>query len=430
MTLTKGVIENTSEVVGTVEAKDAITLKPEIDGRISDILVKEGDRIQKGQTLIRLDSSDWDAELYQAQAQLATTQARLAELQAGNRREDIDEAIARLNEAKARLANATRGSRPEEIAQAQAQLTSAIAEAELAQQRVGRYEQLKEQGAISADQYQEYNTQSRSATAAVEEAKSRLSQLQKSRGSDIDELAAAVERESQNVRRLQNGPRLEVIAQAKAEVAEARAKVRIAQVNLNKTQILAPISGMIGDMPIEVGDYVNEGDTLTTLTENNVLELNLSIPLEKASELQLGLPVELLDTQGKATATGTISFISPDVTSNSQLIVAKATFTNINRELLNRQFVRAKVIWEKRPGILIPATAVSRIGAQTFVFVAHPKDKSKSETPQFIAQQRQVELGSLQENNYQILKGVNAGEKIVTAGILSLRDGAPIQPLP
>ncbi|MEA5511665.1 efflux RND transporter periplasmic adaptor subunit [Crocosphaera sp. UHCC 0190] len=423
------IMQTTSEVVGTIEASNAVILKPEIEGRIEQILVKEGDRVSKGQVIIKLDNSDWQAQLLQAQAKLASTQAKLAELQAGSRQEDIDEAQASLQEAKARLNNAQGGSRPEEVAQAEAQLNSAQAEAELAEQRVARYEGLKEEGAVSADQYQEYLTQSRSATAALEQAKRRLSQLQKSRRSDVTELAAAVEREAQNLRRLQNGPRSEVIAQAKADVAEAIAQVRIAEVKVNKTQVIAAISGIVGDIPVEIGDYVREGDTLTTLTENNLLELNLSIPLEKAPQLRLGLPVEILDLQGKAIASGQISFISPNVTADSQLILAKATFNNGNRDLLNRQFIQAKVIWEQRPGILIPATAVSRLGGQTFVFVAKPHESSKEDEPKLMAQQRQVQLGDLQGNNYQVISGLEVGEKIVTAGILQLKDGAPIQPL-
>lgn len=429
MTLETGSIEQTSDVVGTIEARDSVILKPEIDGRLNQVLVKEGDRVTKGQTIIKIDNSDWQAELLEAQANLASSRARLAELEAGSREEDIQEAQARLQEAKARLANAKQGGRVEEIAQAQAQVNSAQASAELAQQRVKRYDGLRTEGAISEDQYQEYLTESRNATAELEQAQRRLSQLQKSRRSDIDELAAAVEREAQNLRRLQNGPRQEVIAQAKANVGEAIARVRMAEVNVNKTDVVAPIAGIVGDIPVEVGDYVQEGDTLTTLTANNVLELNLSIPLENAPQLRLGLPVEIVNLQGEAIATGEISFISPNVTADSQLVLAKATFTNSRRDLLNRQFIQARVIWERKSGVLIPATAVSRIGGQTFVFVAKENESAKGDTPQLIAEQKQVELGNLQGNNYQVLDGLTAGEKLITAGILQLKDGAPIQPL-
>jgi multidrug efflux pump subunit AcrA (membrane-fusion protein) len=111
------------------------------------------------------------------------------------------------------------------------------------------------------------------------------------------------------------------------------------------------------------------------------------------------------------------------------LVLAKAKFANVKGRLLNQQFIQARIIWEKRPGILIPAAAVSRLGRQTFVFVAQPGDSQDSDESQLFAQQRQVTLGNLQGNEYQVLKGLKAGEKIVTAGILNLRDGVPIQPM-
>ncbi len=425
-TITTGVVKSVSEVVGTLEADEAVILRPEIRGRINRILVQEGDRISKGQLIMELDNSDWQTELLEAQAQLANAKARLAEREAGNRVEDIEEAKARLREAKARLRNAKTGSSLEEIAQAKAQVNSAQASAELAQQRVGRYENLQAEGAISADEYQEFVTESRSAIAELEQAQRRLSQLEKRRLIDVDELQAVVDREAQNLRRLETGPRQEVIAQARADVAESLAQVRRAEVNVGKTRIIAPISGVIGNIPVDAGDFVDQGDTLTSLTANNVLELNLSIPLEDAPRLRLGLPVEIMDKQGGTVARGNISFISPDVTADSQLVLAKADFQGNNRTLLNRQFTQARIIWRQEPGLLIPTTAVSRFGGQTFVFVAKPNDSQEEDAAPFIAEQRQVELGEIQGNSYQVINGLNPGEKLVTAGILQLRDGAPI----
>ncbi|CCQ49044.1 efflux RND transporter periplasmic adaptor subunit [Crocosphaera watsonii WH 8501] len=425
-TITTGVVKSVSDVVGTLEADSAVILKPEITGRINRILVQEGDRISKGQLIMELDNSDWQTELLEAQAQLANAQARLAEREAGNRIEDIEEAKARLREAKARLRNAQTGSSLEEIAQAKAQVKAAEARAELAEQRVGRYEGLQEQGAISADEYQEFVTESRSAIAELEQAQRRLSQLETRRLIDIDELQAVVDREAQNLRRLETGPRQEVIAQAKADVAESLAQVRRAEVNVGKTRIVAPISGVVGDIPVDAGDFVDQGDTLTSLTANNLLELNLSVPLEDAPRLRLGLPVEIMDKQGATLARGNISFISPDVTADSQLVLAKADFQGDNRTLLNRQFTQARIIWRQQPGLLIPTTAISRLGGQTFVFVAKPNDSQEEEAAPFIAEQRQVELGEIQDNNYQVISGLKPGEKIVTAGILQVRDGAPI----
>lgn len=452
-TLQTTTLEESTDILGTLEARRKVALKPEVDGRITSLQVRDGDRVEQGQIIATLDNEDLRAERLQAQARLASVQAKLAELKAGSRREDIAEAQAKLNEAQSRFKNAKTGGQPQEIAQAQAQVASAEADARLASQRAERYAQIQAEGAISVDQYQEYVTNKQRAIAALNQAKRRLLELKASRQSSMGELSAAVEQARQNLDRLQNGARPEELDQARADAAAAKATVNMVETRLNKTQIRAPISGIVGNIPVKIGDYLEKGDPLTTITQNNALELNLSIPLEKAPRLRLGLPVEILDAQNKAIATGKISFISPNVTSDSQLILAKANFSDAQIPLLNQQFIPARIIWNRKPGLLIPSTALNRVGGANFVFVAVPppkSDQANGETqapkpalppaaqapgqppppPPLVAQQRAVVLGDMQGNDYQVISGLKPGEKIVTAGVLQLREGAPIQALP
>ncbi len=181
---------------------------------------------------------------------------------------------------------------------------------------------------------------------------------------------------------------------------------------------------------------------LTTITKNDFLELNLSIPIDQGKKLRVGLPVQLLDAQGQPTAKGRVSFIAPNASVNSQTVLAKASFANSGRQLLNRQLVQAKVIWDERPGILIPVTAVSRLGpgilipvtavsrlgGETFVFVAQAPEQPKPGMPALVAVQKPVKLGDIEGNNYQVIEGLKAGEKIVVSGILNLNNGVPIIP--
>jgi membrane fusion protein, multidrug efflux system len=429
-TLTSKTLENSTAVVGSLEAPDAVTVRSEVDGRVSRVLVTEGDRVRSGQVILNLESDELEAELFQAKARLESTKARLAQLESGNRPEDIAEARARLNQTQARLANARGGARPEEIAQAQAQLEAAKAEADLAQDRVKRYRNLSEEGAIAQDLFNELLQKERTAQANVTQAERRLDELSKGRQSDLNELEAQVEQARQNLIRLENGARIEEIAQARAEVAEAAAAIRAIEVRIRKTQVFAPVGGIVGELPIGVGDYVDSGDDLTTITENNLLEINLSVPLEKAPDLRLGLPVVILNSQGEPSLSGKISFISPDITPNSQLILAKAALDQTPSNLFNLQFIQAKIIWDQRPGVLVPSAAVSRLGGQTFVFVAQSVTPPSEEQPQLIAKQVPVKLGTLQGNDYQVLEGLKVGDQIVTAGIMNLRDEMPIIPLP
>lgn len=425
-TVEAGTIQESSVFVGSLEAPRSVVLSPEIDGRISEILVREGDRVQAGQVVIRLESDDVQAQLLQAKASLEQARARLAELKAGTRQEEIAQARAQVAQARARLTDAQAGARPEEIAQAQAQIASATSDLDLAASRAKRYEQLQKQGAVSQDVLDGYLKEKRSAEARLTEAQRRLDQLKKSRRSDIDELEAALEQQTQNLRQLENGARPEEIAQARSQVTQAAAQVKAAEVQVRYTNVLAPLTGIIGDIPVRVGSFVSKGNELTTLTRNNALELNISIPLNQSAKLRTGLPVELLDSQGKATATGEISFIEPNANSNSQTVLAKARFGNGTGELLNRQLVQARVIWRELPGILVPVTAVSRLGGEAFVFVAQAPAKPQAGGSSLVAEQRAVKLGAIEGNNYQVLEGLTAGDKIVVSGILNLTNGAPI----
>jgi RND family efflux transporter MFP subunit len=432
-TVATNTVRDSAVFVGTLEAPRFVSIKPQIEGRIKQLYIKEGDRVQQGQPIVSLQSDDTQAVLQQRQAALAQARSNLALLNAGTRPEQIAQARATLAQAQAKLRDAQTGAQPQLIAQAVAEIESAKSTLDLAKARTQRYAQLAKQGAISQDQFEGYRQAERSDVAALVVAQRKLEQLRQSRGSDLSTLAAAVEQQNQNLKQLQNGARPQEIAQAQAQVSQAAAQVRAAQVQLQYTQVLAPFTGVIGDIPVKVGELAAKGDTLTTLTKNDSFDLNLSIPLSRAKQLRAGLPVELLDATGKsisasggsANAIGKVSFIAPNATADSQTILAKATFANSNGQLLNRQSVQAKVIWGERQGILIPVTAVSRLGGKTFVFVAQNRQTPDGKNS-LTALQKPVELGAIEGNNYQVVSGLKSGEQIVTAGLLSLTNGAPI----
>ena len=421
-------LQETSEFVGSLEAPRGVVIKPETEGRISEILVRDGEKVQQGQVLIRLNTDDTQAQMMQAKAALEIAKARLAELEAGSRLEEIALAEARLNQAKARLANAQAGATPEEIAQAQAQVEAARADAELAKSRVSRYQQLSQQGAITQDQLEGYIREERSTTAKLQQAERGLEALRKGRSSDIDQLAAAVEQEQQALKQLKNGPRQEEIAQARSQVSEAAAQVRASEVKLQYTRIVAPVTGIVGNIPVKQGDFVTKGDTLTTVTQNQSLDVQLSIPIERGPELRLDQKVEGIDDKGNLLGTGRISFISPQVNTNTQSILAKASFDNSQGQLRDGQFIKAKVIWNRRPGVLIPTTARVPLAGKDFVYVAQTQEQSQQGKPQLVARQKPVKLGQIQGNNFQVIEGLQPGEKIIVSGTQNLSDGAPIIP--
>jgi RND family efflux transporter MFP subunit len=187
--------------------------------------------------------------------------------------------------------------------------------------------------------------------------------------------------------------------------------------------IRAPFNGVIGDIPVHLGDYVSPTTVLTTVDENADLEAYIYIPTERASQVRAGLPVEILDTAGNVLTKSTISFLSPQVDNGLQSILAKAEISRSAQRLRNQQLVKARIIWNTSPAPVVPVLAVSLIGGQSFVFVATPKGDG------YIAHQVPVTLGETVDNNYPVLDGLKPGDKVILSGLQFLQEGAPVKPL-
>lgn len=192
---------------------------------------------------------------------------------------------------------------------------------------------------------------------------------------------------------------------------------------LDYYDIRAPFNGVVGDIPVHVGDYVSPTTVLTTVDENADLEAYIYIPTERASQIRVGLPVEILDTNGKVLAKSTISFLSPQVDNGLQSILAKAEIPRTAELLRNQQLVKARVTWSTAPAPVVPVLAVSLVGGQSFVFVAEPKGDG------YTAHQIPVTLGETVGNTYPVLAGLKPGEKVILSGLQFLQEGAPVKPL-
>ncbi len=211
---------------------------------------------------------------------------------------------------------------------------------------------------------------------------------------------------------------------AKADYDSATAARKTAQQQLTYYHISAPFAGVVGDVPVHVGDYVSPTTTLTTVDENKQLEAYIYIPAERAGQIHIGLPVNLTDTQGNVLDRSTIKFISPQVDTQLQGILAKADVHATENVLRNAQMVRARVIWSMASAPTIPVLAVIREGGQAFVYVAQPTDGK------FVARLQSVVLGDATNNAYAVKDGLHSGDRVILSGTQMLVDGAPVQPLP
>ncbi|MSO45326.1 MAG: efflux RND transporter periplasmic adaptor subunit [Acidobacteria bacterium] len=313
-------VEDSTEYVGTLKSLRSTTIQPQIDGQITEILVKSGDRVAQGAPLVKIDPQRQEAAVSSQQAERGAKEA-------------------------------------------------AVTYARQQQQRVS---ELHAAGAVSKQELEQAETALRT---------------------------------------------------AEADLTALQTKVQQQQVQLRYYTVNAPTAGVVGDVPVRVGMQVTSQTLLTTLDQNEILEANLSVPIERAGALTLGLPVIVMSSDGEQTlAMTTVSFISPRVDDQTQSILVKAQVRNPTLALRASQFVRARVIWKTNQALTIPVTAVLRINGQFFAFVA------EDAAGKLVAHQRAITLGPITGDAYLVLDGIKAGDKVIVSGIQKLGDGAPVAP--
>lgn len=208
---------------------------------------------------------------------------------------------------------------------------------------------------------------------------------------------------------------------AEARLAALDAQLREGQVELGYYRVNAPQDGVIGDIPVRAGDRVTTSTVITTIDEHAALEAYIQVPLDRSPDLRVGLPVQLLDADGKVAATNPITFVAPRVDDETQTVLVKSLLKEIPPSVRVQQFVRSRIIWRQAPGLRIPITAVTRISGQYFCFVAEQGPNG------LVARQRPVQVGELVGNDYVVTSGLKAGDRVVTAGVQKIGEGAPIR---
>jgi RND family efflux transporter MFP subunit len=206
---------------------------------------------------------------------------------------------------------------------------------------------------------------------------------------------------------------------AVAQLKSLSDQVNQQQVELRYYRVTAPMNGTVGDIPVRVGDRVAVTTLLTTVDEPGPLEAYIYVPADRARNLKVGLPVHLIDAAGNKVADSQLTFLSPQVDTETQTVLAKALLEN-PRGLRVSQQVRAQVVWSTHEGTVIPILAVNRISGQFFAFLAVKEGNGT------VARQKLLKLGDTEGNDYVVLDGVKPGDHIITSGLQFLQDGMPV----
>lgn len=196
------------------------------------------------------------------------------------------------------------------------------------------------------------------------------------------------------------------------------AAVALAEAKYQKTQIRAPFSGVVGIRNVSVGDYVKEGQDLINLEEIRTLKVDFRLPELTLAQLRQGQSVELAtDARPGEMFSATLDAIDPLVDASGRSILLRARLANPEGKLRPGMFARVRLILgERRDVLTVPEEALVPRGDDQLVYrVTEGK-----------AQQVRVKTGLRRQAKVEIVEGLKAGDLVVTAGQLKLRDGAPV----
>ena len=364
---------------GSVVPIETVNLSPKQAGKLIELLVEQGAKVNRGQVIARMDNANLLPQLYQAQASAAASEANLAKLRNGSRPEDIAAAQARVEAARGRL----------DAARSRLALTN---------MKTNRFRSLQTEGAISSDRFDEVVTDDRSAQADLQTAQANLveatRQLEESR----------------------NGSRAEDIAQAEAQLAQAIAGIRIIEVQIEDTIIRAPFAGIITQKYANAGAFVtptttasasNSSSSTSIVAIANGLEIIAKVPEVDISQIKIGQEVEIVaDAFPTEVFKGKVRLIAPEaiIEQNVTSFQVRVTLETGKDKLQSGMNTDLRFIGKQIDGALVvPTVAIVTQEGKTGLLIADEKGQ-----PQF----QPVTIGSTVDNQTQILSGAKVGDRV------------------
>lgn len=293
-------------VSGHVEATET-RLSPEAGGRILTLTVKEGDRVQPGQTVLTLDTRDVQLAIDRAKAERASAEAQLRLVQAGARTEDLRQAQSQIDTARAEVG-------------------AARAELQAAEQDLDRFETLLKNNSGSRKQRDDAATRRDVARDRVTQAESRVK--------TTDETLA----------KLRAGARPEEIDAARARVNVVSAQIASLEKGLTDATLTSPIAGLVTEKLVEVGELIAPRTPALVVVDLDHAWADVFVPEPTVPQIRIGQQATVLTDAGGAGLTGTITYISP-----------KAEFTPRNvqtAEERSKLVYRVRINVDNKEGVL------------------------------------------------------------------------------
>ena len=253
---------------GTIEA-DEIHIGSKVAGRISAVLVKEGQEVKQDEPLIRFESYDLDARRADAIAAVAEAEANFEKIKNGSRPEEIAQAKARAEAALMNLELARNGPRKQEIDAARAELEAANADYEVARSTLARVERLTREGVQSRQDYDNAKAAFDRAGGLREAARQKLNLLLAgTRNEEVQRAERAYREAAANLQLVQRGSRKEDIEAARAQLERARAALQQIETQRGELEVKSPADAFVEVFQLRPGDLINPNSPVATLSKS------------------------------------------------------------------------------------------------------------------------------------------------------------------
>ena len=445
---------------GEVRPIQFMNLTSEVQGRIEDIYVKEGDQVTKGQPLVRLDpnqlQSNTDAQT--AALQTAQDEIRSSETQVNAAQNQYGQAQQQLNVAQLAVDSARQG-----VIAAQTDVDKAQVELNAATRELKRNAQLLESGVVSRQVYDEAKDRVDNATASLNTSRANLD----SRKLSVKDAAARVAQQELAVR---DARRSVETARINVSTSQSRANQQLASLRgqrnqLNKTLQVAPINGVIAEIPSKVGTFAVAGlSTTALLTIADMSTINVEVKVDETSidKVEVGQKAKIkVDAFGDRELLGEVTQKTPLAVGKSQTSGGLSTNINVQEAKEFRVVIELKDLPEDikdglRPGMSATAEITTKVVNDVIAVplqaviekrpeaspsptiqgdLEMPSEKPKTITGVYIldgnkAKFVEVETGIIGESDRQIISGLKEGDEVITGPsrvLNTLKDGTVVK---
>ena len=402
---------------GKIVPFQSVNLSPKNAGVLERLLVEQGDRVSKGQRLAQMDSRSLVGQKIQADATFEQAMARLNELKAGTRKEEIEQAKARVVRAEVDLLERQKN-RPQQIRETENQLADAKSQLILAKARRDQFKSLFEKGADTRDRLNEAERNYNSAVFAVDEAERRLDRAKIQTAAQISQADATLYEAKQALNQAIAGARPEVIKQAEAEVGRAQGQLVTIQNQVLDTIITAPFDGIITQKYASEGAFVTpttSASSTSSATSTSIvalargLEIIAEVPEVDIGQIKKDQFVDIrADAFPDQIFKGRVRIIAPEAiveqnVTSFQVRIQVQTGLDKLRSGMNTDvtFLGETV----RDALVVPTVAIATQKGQTGVFI--PDENNK---PEF----KPVTIGSSFQDKTQILEGLDQEDLVFT----------------